>query len=141
MRLQSRKTRVRLVQVTMATSLSSEKAWYVMDPSSFVTGVTWKAFLAALLAKGPATYVQVVRLKMTSRTRENISQLSPRYQRDLPLMPCIYNIIKKHLKQMKSTHRDHLKTRTRQPIDERFRPSSRSRTTSFPYAVLHFNSQ
>ena len=30
------------VQVTMATS-TGEEAWYVTDPSSFVTGVTWKA--------------------------------------------------------------------------------------------------
>ena len=46
MRLRSRKTRVRPtepVQVTMATS-SGEEAWYVTDPSSFVTGVTWNAF-------------------------------------------------------------------------------------------------
>ena len=46
MRLRSWKTRVRpteAVQVTMATS-SGEEAWYVTDPSSFVTGVTWKTF-------------------------------------------------------------------------------------------------
>jgi hypothetical protein len=30
------------VHVTMATS-SGEEAWYVTDPSSFVTGVTWKS--------------------------------------------------------------------------------------------------
>ena len=55
-------------------------------------------------------------------------------------MPCVHNVNKIHLKKMKSTHRDHLKTQTRQPIDERLRPSSQSHTTSFPYAVSSFPS-
>jgi hypothetical protein len=57
--------------VTMATS-SGEEAWYVTDPSSFVTGVTWKAFFIISSEWCCSINLRYDITRGTSRTGEDI---------------------------------------------------------------------